>query len=80
MCTYQLSLGEIRGWDRKMFEGTDPRKCHLRTLCNVSPHRLVLRHPAYLLRMEHADDTANEVVRRLDSFSGILVGIRSPFW
>jgi hypothetical protein len=79
MCTHQLHLDEIREWDRNMFENADPRKCYLRTLRNVSSHRLVLWDLAYLLRMEDADDTANEVVCRLDSFSRILVSIRSPF-
>lgn len=75
MCTYQLPLDEIREWARDMSESTNPRKCDLRTLCNVSTHRLVLRDPAYLLRLEDADESANEVIRRFDSFSRILVSV-----
>jgi len=75
MYTNQLSLDAVRGWARYMSEVTDPRKRHVRTLCNVSTYRLVVRHPANLLRVENADDSSHEAFRHLGSFFGLFVGV-----
>ncbi len=78
MYTHQLSLDAIRGWARFMSEVTDPCKRHVRTLCNVSTYRLVVRDLASLLRVENADDPSHEAFRHLDSFFGVFVSVAQP--
>jgi hypothetical protein len=75
MYTHQLSLDAVREWARYMSEVTDPRKCHIRSLCNVSTYRLVVRDLANLLRVENADDSSDETFRHFGSFFGLFVGV-----
>lgn len=56
-----------------MSKVTHSCKCHLCTLCHVRNHRLVIWDPAYLLRVENADESSNEIIRHLNPLSGILV-------
>lgn len=56
-----------------MFGGKSPGSRHLRTLCNFCNHRLVVWNTSSILRVEHADESADEAICGTDIISWILV-------
>ena len=61
-----------------MFEESNSGKRHLRTRRNERNNRLGVWNPAYLLRVEHANESTNQNHRDFDPLSWILVGFPSP--